>query len=107
MATLQVSEILGSWLNGIGCRKKTLCDYIQNTKIILDFKRNDRPGVPIHLDIFDDISFSISSLEEVSKKLVGTARMRCPQNQAEWDGLKSKVVDLIDYFSNSDVYNDL
>ena len=27
--------------------------------------------------------------------------------KAELDYLKSKVVDLIDYFSNSDVYNDL
>ena len=27
--------------------------------------------------------------------------------KAELDDLKSKVIDLIDYFSNSDVYNDL
>ena len=58
---------------------ETLYDYIQNMKIILDFKCNDRPGVPIHQDIFDDISYFISSLEEVSKKLVET-RMRCTQN---------------------------
>jgi len=85
---------------------ETLYDYIQNIKVILDFKCNDRPGVPIHLEIFDDISFFISSLEVVSKKLVET-KMRCTQNQAELDDLKSKVVDLIDYFSNSDICNDL
>ena len=85
---------------------ETLNDNIQIIKIILDFKCKDRPEVPIHLHFFDGISVFISSLEEVSKKLIET-RMRCTQNQAELDDLKSKIVDLIDYFSNSDFRNDL
>jgi len=57
---------------------------------------------------FYDIFILISSLEEVStisKKPVET-RMRCTQNQAELDDLKSKILDLIDYFSNSGFRND-
>ena len=45
--------------------------------------------------------------EDVSNKLVETRRMKCTQNQAVLDDLKSKTVDLINYFSHSDFCNDL
>ena len=73
-------------------------DMIQHISCILKFKYCDQfSGLQIHLEIFDDISFFLSSPEEITL-LFPEARMRdaYPHELSE---LKRNVCDLIDLFS--------